>query len=284
MSKSVLLEDRGVVEVAGPDAAKFLHNLLTNDIASLRPGEARFAALLTPQGKILFDFLVFALEEQGERRFLLDCPRALAADLTRRLGLYKLRSKIAIADRSGEVEALAFLADQKPASSALASNALVMARDPRSPLLGWRALAAKGAVAAEGDRADYERRRIAAAVPQGGVDFAYGDAFPHEANMDLLAGVDFRKGCYVGQEVVSRVKHRGLARKRVARFQAKGVAPAPGTPIVAGEIEIGVAGSSSGDQGLASIRLDRLAEAEARGDRPHAGGVEVTFAEPPQGS
>lgn len=271
MSEAILLDDRGVIEVAGEDAAKFLHGLVTNDVTGLGAGEARFAALLTPQGKILFDFIVFAL---GDGRFLLDCPRTLAADLEKRLNLYKLRAKVRVENVSDRMAAVAFPeAAARPDVAALA-----LARDPRSPALGWRAIAATGAVAADGAREAYERARIGAGVPMGGVDFAYNDAFPHEANMDRLNGLDFGKGCYVGQEVVSRMKHRGLVRKRVTRYRAEGAAPAPGEAIRAGESEIGVTGSAVGGEGLALIRLDRLAEASERGDAPMAGGVALSFA------
>jgi len=269
MTTAILLADRGIVEVAGDDACKFLHNLVTNDIASLKPGEARFAALLTPQGKILFDFLVFA---PGEGRYLLDCPLSLAADLEKRLNMYKLRAKATVENRSAELEAIAF----PDATMAPKVEALALAADPRAAL-GWRALAEKGTVVALGERDEYDARRIHAGVPMGGVDFTYSDAFPHEADMDLLAGLDFKKGCYVGQEVVSRMKHRGLVRKRVTPFRAQGGAPAPGETIRAGDIEIGVTGSRMGEAGLALIRLDRLADARKKGDAPVAGGVALEF-------
>ncbi|HYA81027.1 MAG TPA: folate-binding protein, partial [Methylocystis sp.] len=257
MAEAVLLDDRAVVEIAGPDAAKFLHNLVTNEILKLRPGEARFGALLTPQGKIIADFLAFAQGEGDTRSFLLDCPKALIDDLVRRLGMYKLRAEVKVARRD-DLATYVFLDAERPQVEAAA-----LAPDPRAEALGWRALAPLGSIEASGARADYDARRVEAGVPQGGVDFAYGDAFPHEANMDLLAGVDFGKGCYVGQEVVARMKHRGLARKRVARYRAQGPAPAPGAAIVAGEKEIGVVGSNSAESGLALIRLDRLEEALA---------------------
>ena len=250
---AIILEDRGVIEVAGSDATKFLHNLVTNDIAKLAPSEARFSALLAPQGKILADFLVFAQGEGDSRRYLLDCPLDLAGDLARRLTMYKLRSAITITPRSDELASYAFLGAERPQV-----DATVLARDPRSELLGW----------------------VAAGVPEGGVDFAYGDAFPHEANMDLIAGVDFTKGCYVGQEVVSRTKHRGLARKRVTPYHVAGAAPAPGVTIRAGEVEIGVTGSRSGDRGLALIRIDKLADATAAGITPVAEGVTLEFDAP----
>lgn len=272
MTTAILLQDRGVIEVSGEDAAKFLHNLVTNDIASLKSGEARFAALLTPQGKILFDFVVFALE--GER-FLLDCPLSLAADLEKRLNMYKLRSKLTVTNRSEIFDVVAF----PDAAARPDVDALALAPDPRSDALGWRALAGKGTIAAAGARADYEAKRIRAGVPQGGVDFAYSDAFPHEADMDLLAGLDFKKGCYVGQEVVSRMKHRNLVRKRVTPYRAPGGAPAPGETIRAGEMEIGVTGSAIGEEGLALIRLDRLKDAKEKGDAPVAGGKTLEFPE-----
>jgi tRNA-modifying protein YgfZ len=258
MTTAVLLADRGMVEVCGDDATKFLHNLVTNDVSGLAPGEARFAALLTPQGKILFDFLVFAM---GDGRYLLDCPLSLAGDLEKRLNMYKLRSKLTVTNRSDALEAFAFFdSPERPRVEAIA-----LAPDPRAATLGWRALADKGKIPPGGARADYDARRIRAGVPLGGVDFAYNDAFPHEADMDLFAGLDFKKGCYVGQEVVSRMKHRGLVRKRVTAYRAPGGAPAPGEAIRAGEMEIGVTGSAIGEEGLALVRLDRLADAREKG-------------------
>jgi len=276
MSAAIVLEDRGVVEIAGADATKFLHNLVTNDIAKLAPGDARFCALLTPQGKILVDFLVFAEGEGETRRYLLDCPRELEEDLIRRLGMYKLRAAVSFTSKSEELAVYAVLGEARPQIPAMA-----LARDPRSNALGWRLIAPRGAIEARAAREAYEAARIDAGVPQGGVDFAYSDAFPHEANMDLLAGVDFTKGCYVGQEVVSRTKHRNLARKRVTPYHAQGEAPPPGARVMAGEIELGVAGSRSGDRGLALIRLDKLADARALGVTVQAGGATLEFAEPP---
>ena len=273
MSQPLFLEDRGVVEVAGADAARFLHNLVTNEILKLGAGEARFCALLTPQGKILVDFFVFAVGEGAARRYFLDCPKALEKDLIQRLGMYRLRSAVTIVSRSDEISVFALA--RPPESS---EGLLALARDPRAEALGWRALSPRGAFASFGSRRDYDASRVAAGVPEGGVDFAYGDAFPHEANMDRLSGVDFGKGCYVGQEVVARTQHRGLARRRVARYRAKGEAPPPGTPVRAGGAELGVTGSSSGEIGLALIRIDRLADARAAGAAIEAAGVPLQFA------
>jgi hypothetical protein len=274
MTSATLLSDRGVVEVAGPDAAKFLHGILTNDVKSLAAGEARFAALLTPQGKIIVDFLIFAIVGEEGLVFLLDCPASMVETLLDRLKFYKLRAAVTLTDRSADYACVAFPeATEKPAFDAVA-----LAADPRAPSLGWRGLTARAAASvATAPRAIYDARRIAAAAPEGGVDFLYGDAFPHETNMDRLAGVDFGKGCFLGQEVVSRMKHRGPVRKRVATFHAEGAAPAPGTPVKAGEVEIGVTGSAVGGEGLALIRLDKLADAKAGGATPLAGGVALEF-------
>jgi len=269
MTTAILLDDRGIIEIAGEEAGKFLHNLVTNDVASLKPGEARFAALLTPQGKILFDFLVFVTGDGG---YLLDCPLALAADLQKRLNIYKLRSKLTVTNRSDELEAIAFPDE----SQAPKVEAVAIAADPRGPL-GFRAIAEKGRIPTRDGRKDYEARRIHAGVPLGGVDFDYGATFPHEANMDLLSGIDFKKGCYVGQEVVSRMKHRGLVRKRVAKYRAQGGAPAPGEAIRAGDLEIGVTGSRLDEEGLAMIRIDRLGDALAAGATPVAAGAALSF-------
>ncbi|MFO1124260.1 MAG: folate-binding protein [Methylocystis sp.] len=271
MSAIISLVDRGVIEIAGADATNFLQNLVTNDIVKLVPGEARYCALLAPQGKILADFLVFTKVDGEMRRYLLDCPRELESDLLGRLARYKLRAAVNMTSKSDELAVFCVLSESPPDVPAAA-----MARDPRSKTLGWRIIAPRDTTA-EDARDDYEAARIAAGVPQGGVDFAYGAAFPHEANMDLLSGVDFTKGCYVGQEVVSRTKHRNLARKRITPYHVEGEAPAPGTKIIAGEIEIGVAGSHSGDRGLALVRLDRLADALAAGTTPTASGAALEF-------
>jgi tRNA-modifying protein YgfZ len=273
MSEAVLLTDRGAIEISGADTTSFLHNLVTNDVLSLAVGEARFAALLTPQGKIISDFLVFREDTGDGPRLLLDCPRALAPELMSRLNRYRLRAKVMVADKSDLYVNLAFLGEQKPQEDLLA-----LARDPRSPLMGWRAIALNGAIKAEGKRASYEARRIKAGVPDGLVDFAYGDAYPHEANMDRLAGLDFKKGCYVGQEIVSRMQHRTTVKKRVTPFRSKSeAAPTPGSNVLMGETNIGVTGSYYGSEGLALIRLDRLEEALAAGHAAHAGGVPLDF-------
>ncbi len=275
-NKSALLGDRGIIKVDGEDAPGFLQGLLTNDVERLAEGEARYAGLLSPQGKILFDMLVVRAPAGTGWAFLIDCAAGQAADLARRLGFYKLRAKVSVADASAE---LAIVASWGEAPDA--APGAVLYADPRDSRLGWRAILPRDRALAVGDEhaASYEALRISAGVPKGGVDFAYGDAFPHDANFDLLHGVDFAKGCYVGQEVVSRMKHRGTARKRVARVKAMGEPASPGTPVLDGELAVGTLGSSSGREALAMLRLDRVEEAKAAGRELTAGGVGVALAE-----
>ena len=269
MTAPIFLEDRSVIDVSGPEAGKFLHNLVTNDVLNLSPGQACFAALLSPQGKIQADFFIFMLAPDS---YFLDCPKQLALDLIQRLKLYKLRMSVTINDRSAELCVYAFPeAPERPSAPSVTS-----ARDPRASF-GWRAIALKNSISASETFAFYEARRILLGLPSGGLDFAYGDAFPHETNMDRLCGVDFNKGCYVGQEVVSRMKHRGEARKRITPYLATPQAPPLGTPINAEEIEIGVTGSHSGVTGLAMIRRDRLAQAIASGKTPMAEQMRIDF-------
>jgi tRNA-modifying protein YgfZ len=282
------LEDRGVLRIAGEDSASFLQGLLTNDVESLAVDEARYAALLTPQGKILFDFLVLRIAAESGTAFLLDCPAAQAGDLAKRLGFYRLRAKVTIADESADHAVFALwgagepgfeqsnvLAGTSPAMTAGALEGLFYI-DPRDPRLGARAIVPRvNAVRANSKVDGYEAHRINLGIPKGDVDFAYADIFPHDANLDLLHGVDFEKGCYVGQEVVSRMRHRGGARKRIVRLTLAGEAPERGTQVLAGETSVGTLGSAAAGHALAMVRLDRIEDAQAAGRGLAAGGVDV---------
>ena len=267
------LEDRGIVEVEGPDARALLQRLVTSDVAGLRAGEARYAALLSPQGKVLVDFLVLdAAGHDGGDRFLLDCPSWLAPDLTRRLNLYRLRAAVHITDRSATLGVAAHWPDRP-------DRELQSYVDPRHPELGYRFVVEREGWTPDAEARDaYDAHRIVLGIPEGGRDFAYGDAFPHDANLDRLAGVDFGKGCYVGQEVVSRVHHRGTARKRIAPVTFAGAAPGVGAEVKVGEIAIGTMGSSMAGRGLAMVRTDRVAEAAALGAPAVADGVRLVIA------
>lgn len=263
-----LLADRGVVAVSGPDSARLLQGVVTNDVDRLAAEPAIFAGLLSPQGKILADFFIV----RNGTGFLLDVPRDKAADLVKRLMLYRLRAKVDIADVSDQHAICVSPSATFPATS-------LSFRDPRHPALWSRAIVALGEIDAPLDEfaaaASYHAHRVALGVPEGGKDYAYGDTFPHEALFDQLHGVSFDKGCYVGQEVVSRMQHRGTARKRVVPVIAGVALPPPGTEIVAGEQLIGVLGSTFRTRGLALLRLDRAAELKDKGFPLQAGSAPV---------
>jgi tRNA-modifying protein YgfZ len=280
--KAAFLADRGVVKVSGSDARDFLNGLVTTDMTLLRPGFGRFGALLTPQGKIIVDFLITEVPSGHGGGFLIDCPRALAQGLADKLGFYRLRAKVQVENLSDSLGVLAAW-DGDPAA-----NPDLAFADPRQVALGWRILvpeelAQKAAdlIGAElVDSTAYDAHRIALGVPRGGLDFIYGDAFPHETNMDRLHGVDFDKGCYVGQEVVSRMQHRGTARTRTVRVVLDGPAPAPGEAILAGDKSLGTMGSSADGAGLALIRIDRASDALDTGTPLTSGGLGIRLAEP----
>ena len=280
--KAAFLPDRGVVKVSGEDARNFLNGLVTTDVTELEPAQGRFGALLTPQGKIVVDFLITEAPGGHGGGFLFDCPRALAKALTDKLAFYKLRAKVAVENLSDSLGVIAAW-DGDPAVTPDLAFA-----DPRDHALGLRILApqelaAKVAALIGADLVDasaYEAHRIACGAPRGGLDFTYGDAFPHETNMDRLHGVDFDKGCYVGQEVVSRMQHRGSARTRTVKILLDGPSPEPGATILAGDKAVGTMGSTAGEMGLALIRTDRVADALSAGLALTAGGLGIRLAEP----
>src|ERR1700693_5076166 len=280
--KAAFLPDRGVVKVSGEGARDFLNGLFTTDMKLLRPGLGRFGALLTPQGKIIADFLITEAPAGHGGGFLFDCPRALAQGLADKLGIYKLRAKVAIENLSDSLGVLAAWGGQPAMTPDLAFA------DPRSAELGWRILVPEELKQKVADlvgaelvaSAAYEAHRIAAGTPRGGLDFIYGGAFPHETHRDRLHGVDFDKGCYVGQEVVSRMQHRGTARTRTVRVVLEDFSPEPGTTILAGDKAVGTMGATAGKIGLALIRIDRDADALAAGLPLTAGGLALHVADP----
>jgi folate-binding protein YgfZ len=280
--KAAFLTDRGVIKLSGDDARGFLNNLVTSEIEVVKPGLARFAALLTPQGKIIADFLVTEAPAGIGGGLLIDLPRELAAPLATKLGFYKLRAKVAVENLTDALGVLAVWGGDPAMKPDLTFP------DPRNAALGFRILipaelAEKTAAVIGAElvgEADYEAHRIAAGVPRGGVDFAYGDAFPHESNMDRLYGVNFDKGCYVGQEVVARMQHRGTARTRIVGVVLDGEAPAPGSEIRAADRPIGTMGSSAAGRGLALIRTDRATDAMDAEAAFLAGGAPIHFADP----
>jgi tRNA-modifying protein YgfZ len=280
--QAALLPDRGVVKVEGDDARKFLNGLVTSDIAKVTPDAASFTALLTPQGKIIVDFILAQAPPADGGGFFLDCPRALAPTLLQRLNFYKLRAKVMIEDLSETLGVLAAWDGDAATEYGLCY------RDPRLAALGLRCmlpphLAADAAADLDAElveAAAYEAHRIALGVPRGGLDFIYGDAFPHETDMDQFGGVDFDKGCFVGQEVVSRIEHRGTARSRVVPVAFDGFAPEAGAAVSAGGKVVGTFGSGAQGRGLAMLRLDRVGDAVAAGEPLVAGGVQIRLVKP----
>ncbi|MCP4385706.1 MAG: folate-binding protein YgfZ [Hyphomicrobiales bacterium] len=266
---------RGVIAVGGPDATGFLNGLLTVDVDAAKPGSAVFGGLLSPQGKVLFDFLIFS---DGER-YLFDIARDQVQAAIQRLTLFRLRSKVSLEDLSGT-----FRVNAVWGADALDIPIDLAAADPRLAALGSRLLTteADGALpgSAAGDEAAYDAHRIGLGVPEGGIDFGFGDVFPHDVDMDQLAGVDFAKGCFVGQEVVSRMKHRGTARRRIITVSGSPL-PYPGVAVTADGRALGAMATSSGDTGLAMIRLDRAKEAMNAGTEILAGDSPVTLSIPP---
>lgn len=266
--------DRGVVAVEGEEAATFLHGVVTCTIKTLAPGEARLGALLTPQGKVLFDFLI----TPSDAGFLIEIDRARVADFVKRLALYRLRAKVTITDRSADFATFLAFDGEAPAIP----NAIAFA-DPRAAVLGTHLLvpiAAAEAIATTASPSDWHALRIDAGVPESGLDFALGEVFPHDVDMDDLSGVDFKKGCFVGQEVVSRMKHRGTARRRTILAHAREARPAwpdVGAEIVCGDKTLGTLGSVHAGTAVVLVRLDRAKEALDSGDAIEVGGVTVTL-------
>ena len=280
--KAALLPDRGVIKVVGEGARPFLHGLVTADVLQLAPGAARFCALLTPQGKIIADFIVTEAPAKDGGGFFLDVPRAVMAALIAKLNLYKLRAKVLIEDLSEVLGVLAVWDGNGTAKHGLPYP------DPRLAVLGQRIMLPPhlaAATAAElgaslGSVDQYEAHRIALGVPQGGADFIYGDVFPHESDMDQLGGVDFTKGCYIGQEVVSRMEHRGTARTRAVPIRYDGAAPQIGAKVTAGDRQIGTMGSSAGGRAVALLRLDRVTDAMAQNEPLTAAGTPIQLVKP----
>jgi len=273
------LTDRGVVSVTGRDSEKLLQGLITNDLehvaAESAPYPALHAALLSPPGKILFDFFVVRVADG----YLLDVDRAKAAELVKRLSMYKLRADAVIADVSSRYAIFAVWGDG--AATHVEAQGGIHFADPRHTHFGFRLLAedqtnvAPELRDAEASHHAYDAERVRLGVPEGGKDYAFGDAYPHEANFDLLHGVSFTKGCYVGQEVVARMQNKTVVRKRVVKVSAPGPLTS-GADVLLGEAAIGRIGTVDGNTGLAMMRLDRAVEAEQKGQKLTAGGIIVT--------
>ncbi|TPI32579.1 folate-binding protein YgfZ [Mesorhizobium sp. B3-2-1] len=264
------LKDRALISVSGPDAEHFLQNILTTDLDTLGNGEAKPGALLTPQGKILFDFLI---SRAGENAFSIECRADVLDDFIRRLMLYKLRAKVEIAKSEQTLVTVAWGKE----SIASESDSTAVADRRFGDEAVTRVYAGTGDT---GDIAAWQAFRIARGIAESGTDYALGDAFPHDVLLDEMGGVGFKKGCYVGQEVVSRMHHRGTARRRVLIVEARLPLPAVGTELTVEGRSVGTLGSSAGTSGLAIARIDRVKTALDVGQPILAGDVPVTLTIP----
>jgi folate-binding protein YgfZ len=269
------LASRAVLHVTGEEALPFLDRIVTVDMDAVMREGAGYGALLSPQGKVLTDFVILTVDDG----FLIDCPAAAAADLLKRLTLYRLRAKATVEDVSGKLRVLAVWGtDDAPAMPGR------VVRDPRLAELGFRAVVPRVAVGpAEAlpkadivDETVYAAHAVGCGIPTLGVDAAFADVFPHDLGMDALGGVAFDKGCYVGQEVVSRMEHRASARRRPVVVTAAVPLPPTGTEVTAGGRPAGTLGAVDGTRGVALLRLDRIAEATAAGEAVIAGTVPVS--------
>ncbi|MET0546096.1 MAG: folate-binding protein [Caulobacterales bacterium] len=262
MSFFALLPERGLVRIAGPDAKDFLQRLITADMDNAEPGALLFGALLSPQGKYLFDFF---LTPAAEDAFLLDIARARIPDFIKKLKLYRLKAKVEIDDHSADLAVLALWGGKPPLDLALP--------DPRLLALGWRAIVpgeqifeAQETLTHAGfsgtGASDYDEHRIRLGVPDAVRDLKIDGDFPLEGLFDELNGVAFKKGCFIGQETASRMKRRGITRSKIVALDIPGGAIPPGTDVLAGDVRLGDTRSSIPGRCLALLRLDRLAAAD----------------------
>lgn len=264
------LRDRALVSVSGPDAEHFLQNILTTDLDALGRGEAKPGALLTPQGKILFDFLI---SRADENIFRLECRAETIDDFMRRLTLYKLRAKVEIAKADRSVVTVVW--ESHSTASQFESAPFADARFVDAIVTRFY-----GGAADSGDLAAWQAFRIANGIAESGSDYQLGDAFPHDVLLDEVGGVGFKKGCYVGQEVVSRMQHRGTARRRVLIVSAERPLPTSRAELAVAGRPVGTLGSTAGTTGLAIARIDRVKAALDAGLPILADDVAVSLAIP----
>jgi folate-binding protein YgfZ len=250
MSPTAVLESRALIALSGADWRSFLQGLITQDVETLAPGVVRFGALLTPQGRLLYDLFIVGRDGLGPAGGCwLDCAAERRAALVQRLSIYRLRAKVTI------------LADDTPVLAAWgeAPEGEGWIGDPRLATLGWRGYGVDAT--ADAAEADYDRHRLALGVP-GPADWGEDTSYPLEADFDLLGGVDFRKGCFVGQETTSRMKRRGTIKSRMLPIAFDGAAPPAGTEILAGSLRAGEVLSGGEGRAIALVRLDRIEGAE----------------------
>ncbi len=297
--RALILENRGVLRVGGPDRRAFLQGLISNDVEKVSSERAIWSAFLTAQGKFLHEFTIFEDGEGEDGGFLIDCEAERLDDLKRRLSIYKLRSKVTLDDLRGSHAVLAlFGADALgalglPAEPGRAGRigAGPVAVDPRHAGLGARAILPRAEVEenlrdagfAPAILADYDRRRIPLGLPDGTRDLEVERTILLEAGFDELSGVDWQKGCYLGQELTARTKYRALIKKRLLPVEIEGASPDPGTAIFSGAREVGVLRSTVNGLGMALLRLENLQDELRAGEAKLRVTVPdwVRFQEPP---
>jgi folate-binding protein YgfZ len=287
-----LLDDRGALEITGDDRVAFLQGLVSNDVAKASASRALHAALLTAQGRYLHDFFIVAMGDT----LVLDAEEARLDDLRRRLTLYKLRAKVTLAAASERREIAALWGDgaaralglPQEAGAAQAFAGGVAYVDPRLAALGARLLLPRGEAprALEGlgfaraSREAYDRLRLSLGVPDGSRDLAVEKALLVESGFDELNGIDWQKGCFIGQEITARMRYRGLAKKRLVPVAVEGAVPPPDTPVLLGTEEAGELRSGRDGIALALLRLELIEKAEATGAPLSAGGAKLTLRKP----
>ncbi len=262
-TKIALLDTRGVLEIGGPDRAEFLQGLITNDVAKITGETAIYAALLTAQGRFLHDFFLIS---SGPSWFL-DGEAARIPDLIRRLTIYRLRAKVTLTPRPDLAVCAVF-------GGAPPLNLGICFRDPRNRALGFRSIVSPEIAArlTDTNAADYDRLRLSHGVPDGSRDLVPEKSLPMESGLDTLNGIDWDKGCYIGQELTARMKYRALAKKRLLPVSVTGPMPTPGTVVMSGDDEVGEIRSGRDGLALAVLLLD------AKGKSMHAGGAKIRFA------
>ncbi|MEJ5079486.1 MULTISPECIES: CAF17-like 4Fe-4S cluster assembly/insertion protein YgfZ [unclassified Ochrobactrum] len=270
VAETINLSNRALVHITGEDAEKFVQAVITTNLDKLGADDLKPGALLAPQGKIMFDFLVSRIE--NGLRF--DMTASIAADFAKRMTLYRLRAKAEITQSPESLVSVFWGSDSDSSESDSIKH------DSRFPaeLHVTRVYGQAGEI---GDESAWIALRAEYGIAEGEVDFAYNDVFPHDVNFDQTGGVTFPKGCFIGQEVVSRMQHRGTPRRRVLITKSDARLPAMGTPVTVGGRDIGTLGSSSGKIGLALVRIDRVKDAIDSGTPILAGEIEIRLELPP---
>jgi len=237
--RSARLDSRTLIRVSGPDARPFLHNLLTQDVETLAEGGLRFGALLSPPGRLLFDLFLWGVPEA----VLLDVAADRRDALMQRLTMYRLRAQVTVE------------ADERPVFASWPEVADGFTADPRAPGLGGRRIG--GDITPDAAEADWQAHRLALGVPDPAADCPFDKTYPIEASFDLLNGIDFQKGCFIGQETTSRMKRRGAIKNRMLPVSFDGPSPAFGAEVLNGELRAGEVLSGIDGAAMALLRLDR---------------------------